>query len=649
MSEHPRDRPLRVANCSGFFGDRQSAAREMVEGGPIDVLTGDWLAELTMVVLHKTRERSGGYAGTFLRQMEEVLATCLERGVKVVSNAGGLAPAACAEAVRAVAARQGLEARVASVAGDDLIRRIPELLRAGERLENLDTKEPLSDPAGLVTANAYLGGAPIAAALSAGADVVVTGRVTDASLVVGPGIWAFGWGPDDLDALAGAVVAGHVIECGAQCCGGNYSFFNDLAGIERIGFPLVELAADGSAVVTKHPGTGGAVTVGTVTAQLLYEIGGPRYLSPDAVARFDTIEVAEVGPDRVRIASAAGEPPPSTLKVTANLAAGWRNSVTFVLTGSDIGPKAEAAEVALWARVPGGRPAFDQVSAELFGDLSGGGVAFLRLAVAGSDQELVGRGFSGAAVETALSTFPGAFYTGAPTPAQAAVRTWPTTVAADLVEPVIELDHEAIALGPEWRRRPVPAPSAGVHGAERGAEPGAEPGAERGGAGAVGPAEPAGPAGPAEPAGPADGDVHVLVPDDLVEVPLGALAGGRSGDKAGNANLGLWAEEDDVFDWMVSALDAGCLRRLLPEIGDLEVERHLFANLRAVNFVISGLLGWGVAANLRLDGQGKALAELARSRTVRVPRQLVASGKVAARLRASRPGAAGRGVGSSDA
>jgi len=589
--------PLRVANCSGFFGDRQSAAREMVEGGPIDVLTGDWLAELTMVVLHKTRERSGGYAGTFLRQMEEVLVTCIERKVKVVSNAGGLAPAALAAAVREVASRQGVVARVASVAGDDLTGRVPELRRAGERLVHLDTKEPLPDEAELVTANAYLGGAPIAAALSAGADVVVTGRVTDASLVVGPGIWAFGWAPGDLDALAGAVVAGHVIECGAQCCGGNYAFFEEVPGIDRVGFPLVELAADGSSVVTKHPGTGGAVSVGTVTAQLLYEIGGRRYLSPDAVARFDTISLAEDGPDRVRITGTRGELPPPSLKVTANLAAGWRNAVTFVLTGGDIGGKAEVAEAALWARVPGGRSAFDEVSVELSGDLSGGGRAFLRVAVAGTDERSVGRGFSGAAVETALSTFPGAFYTGAPTPAQAAVRTWPTTVSVDLVVPVVSLDGETVPVPAEWLDRGSLDVSSGTSSDE-----------------------------PDLLGVPAS-------PDEPVAVPLGVLVGGRSGDKAGNANLGLWADTDEVYAWMASQLDVAYLRRILPEIGNLEVARYVLANLRAVNFVIVGFLGSGVAANLQLDGQAKALAELARSRIVEVPARLVASGPPAARLR----------------
>lgn len=597
--------PLRIANCSGFFGDRISAAREMVEGGPIDVLTGDWLAELTMYILHKTRARSGGYAHTFVRQMEEVLPTCVERGIKVVSNAGGLDPGACAARIRELAARQGVAVRVASVAGDDVTARISELQAAGERFANLDTGESFPHDSELVTANAYLGAAPIAAALAAGADVVVTGRVTDASLVVGPGIWAFGWGPSDVDELAGAVVAGHVIECGAQCCGGNYAFFEEIPGMDRVGFPIAELAADGSAVVTKHPRTGGAVTVGTVTAQLLYEISGPRYLSPDAVARFDTVELAQVGPDRVRIAGTRGEPPPPDLKVTANLAGGWRNAVTFVLTGARVQAKAEVAEAALWAAVPGGQAAFTETTSELSGDLSGEGTAFLRVAVRGDDEALVGRRFSAAAVETTLASFPGAYYTGAPTGAQEVARYWPTTVSGGRVRPEILLDTSPVPVPLQWLDRPSPPVPAQPAAPPPRHCPQALPGSDR-------------PAGP------------------YATVPLGVLVGGRSGDKGGNANVGLWADTDAAYEWLAEVIGVERFRLLLPEVGELAIERHVLANLRAVNFIVHGVLGWGVASNLRLDSQAKGLAELVRSRTVAVPQDLLAGGPAAERFAAWR-------------
>ena len=420
----------------------------MVDGGPIDVLTGDWLAELTMYILHKTRERSGGYARTFLRELEEVLPTCIERGITVVSNAGGLQPEGLAAAVTELARRQGLDVHVASVSGDDITPHLHELRAQGEKFVNLDTGEVLPAGAPVVTANAYLRARPIADALAAGAQVVVTGRVTDAALVVGPALHAFGWSDGDLDAIAGAVVAGHVIECGAQCCGGNYAFFEEVPNREHIGFPLAELQADGSSVITKHPGTGGMVTVGTVTAQLLYEIGGPRYLSPDAVARFDTIALSQEGADRVRIAPVRGEAPPDTLKVTANLDAGWRNAMTLALTGAQVAEKARFAAEAVWAGISGGQAGFAETAEDLSGDLTGGGMAYLRLAVRGDDEKAVGRAFSGAVIETSLSSYPGTFFTSAPSGAQGVARYWPTTVSAAAVMPRIECDGQPVPATP---------------------------------------------------------------------------------------------------------------------------------------------------------------------------------------------------------
>ncbi len=591
---------LRVANCSGFFGDRLSAAREMVEGGPIDVLTGDWLAELTMYILHKTRARSGGYARTFLQQLDDVLPTCIERGITIVSNAGGLNPGGLADAVRELARRQGVAARVASVSGDDLTARVGALAAAGEAFVNLDTGEHLPPDAPLVTANAYLGARPIADALAAGAQVVVTGRVSDASLTVGPGLHAFGWGDEDVDAIAGAVVAGHVIECGAQCCGGNYAFFEEIPDPGRIGFPVAELFADGSSIITKHPGSGGAVTVGTVTAQLLYEIGGPRYLSPDAVARFDTMAVEQAGPDRVRISGVRGEPPPPTLKVTANLEAGWRNAMTLAITGSLVEEKARLAATAVWAAVPGGREGFAETSEDLSGDLTGHGMAFLRLAVRGSEEHAVGRAFSGAVVETSLASYPGTFFTSAPSSAQAVARYWPTTIAAAAVTAHIQCDDETIAPSPppQW--------DVGARGATADAI-------------AVAPIPVPTPGLVASPG------------EATISVPLWVLVGGRSGDKGGDANIGLWADSEPVAEWLCQCFDIAQFKEALPEAAPFDVSRYPLTNLRAVNFVVHGILGWGVASNLRLDTQAKGLAELLRSRTVVVPSRLLQSGKPAER------------------
>src|SRR3984957_3924186 len=337
------DEVLRIANCSGFFGDRLTAPRELLEGGPVDVLTGDYLAELTMLILWKSRQRDPtlGYARTFFRQMEDVLGPCVDRGVKVVANAGGLNPAGLAQSLRDLATELGLAVNVAHVEGDDILDRLSSLQAAGDALAHLDTGRPLAESGSEpVSANAYLGGFGIAEALAGGADVVVTGRVTDASLVVGPAAWRFGWARTDWDRLAGAVVVGHVIECGTQTTGGNYAFFGEVPGLEHPGFPIAEMAGDGSAVITKHPGTGGQVSVGTVTAQLLYEIGGPLYANPDVVADFPPIRLDDVGPDRVRVSGVRGRPAPEKLKVSINLLGGYRNSMTFVLTGLDIEEKA---------------------------------------------------------------------------------------------------------------------------------------------------------------------------------------------------------------------------------------------------------------------------------------------------------------------
>ncbi len=394
--------PVRIGNCSGFYGDRLAAMREMLTGGDLDYLTGDYLAELTMLILARDRAKAAdrGYAKTFLTQLEDCLGTALDRGVRIVANAGGLNPAGLATAVRALADRLGLSVNVAHVEGDDLVGRAEEL-GLGAAL----------------AANAYLGAWGIADCLRSGADVVVTGRVTDASVIVGPAAAHFGWGRTDFDALAGAVAAGHVIECGTQATGGNYAFFTEVPDLTHAGFPLAEIHADGSSVITKHPGTGGAVTIGTVTAQLLYEISGARYANPDATLRVDTIELSDDGPDRVRISGVRGEPPPPTLKVSLNSIGGFRNEMTLVLTGLDIEAKAELVRRQLETSLTV-KPAelewtlarTDHVDA----DTEEAASALLRCVVRDADPANVGRQFSSAAVELALASYPGFTSTSPP-------------------------------------------------------------------------------------------------------------------------------------------------------------------------------------------------------------------------------------------
>jgi hypothetical protein len=590
---------LRVANCSGFYGDRLSAAREMVEGGPIDVLTGDWLAELTMLLLAKSRDRGGpGYARTFLSQLEQVLGTCLERGIKIVSNAGGLDPAGCAEAVRELARRAGLAPKVAHIEGDDLLERLGALMAAGHDLANTDTGERLAD-AGVtpLTASAYLGGLPIAEALRLQADVVVTGRVTDAALVVGPGMWRFGWSGDDLDALAGAVAAGHIIECGCQATGGNYAFFGEVPDLAEAGFPVAELAPDGSAVITKHPGTGGLVSVGTVTAQLLYEIAGPRYANPDVISRFDAIRLEQQGPDRVLVAGCRGEPPPADLKVAINYAGGYRNTMILVIEGLDVAAKADLAQRAIWARVPGGPAAFEQVSIELIGS----DPALLRITVLDADRLKAGRVFSAAVIETALASYPGLFSLTPPGDASAYGVYWPAAVAASVVTTRVIIDGERAWSGPAR------------------AEPSDRPGEQRPGLAAPvpGAAEPV--SAPAKPGTPA-----ALGVTGTARAPLGTVAGARSGDKGGNANVGVWVRTPEAYAWLADYLTAERLAELVPSTAGLVIERYRLPNLLALNFVVIGLLGRGVAASTRLDAQAKALGEELRAAAADIPEALIA-------------------------
>ncbi|MDH6628940.1 hypothetical protein M2271_006775 [Streptomyces sp. LBL] len=574
---------LRIGNASGFYGDRFDAMREMLTDGELDVLTGDYLAELTMLILGRDRlkDPGAGFARTFLRQAEECLGLAHERGVKIVTNAGGLNPAGLAGRVREVADRLGLPVRVAHVEGDDLTAAHP----------------------GSLAAHAYLGGFGIAACLREGADVVVTGRVTDAALVTGPAAAHFGWQPGDHDRLAGAVVAGHVLECGTQATGGNYAFFtggNDAfftGGNDafftghaprrsaRPGFPLAEIHEDGTAVITKHPGTGGFVDVGTVTAQLLYETSGARYAGPDVTARLDTVRLTQDGPDRVRIEGVRGEAPPPTLKVGLNRLGGFRNEVTFVLTGLDIEAKAALVREQMTDALATSPPAdvrwdlvrTDRPDAPTEETAS----ALLRLVVRDPEQEAVGRTLSGAAIELALASYPG-FHVLAP-PGKGA----PYGVFEDVHVPHGAVDHRAVLH--DGRRIPV-APAHETVVLDDVPEP---PLPER------------------------------LPPGPARRAPLGLVAGARSGDKGGNANVGVWVRSEDAWRWLAHELTVDRFRQLIPESGPLKVTRHTLPGLRALNFVVEGILGEGVAAQHRFDPQAKALGEWLRSRHLDIPEALL--------------------------
>ncbi|MBT2488297.1 DUF1446 domain-containing protein [Streptomyces sp. ISL-96] len=537
---------------------------EMLTGGELDVLTGDYLAELTMLILGRDRLKDPrlGYAKTFLRQLEENLGHAHERGVRIVANAGGLNPGALADAVRELADRVGVPVRVAHVEGDSL---------------------PL--PQGALTANAYLGGGGIAQCLGAGADVVVTGRVTDAALVTGPAAWWFGWGPEEYDRLAGAVVAGHVLECGTQATAGNYAFLDGHRDIRHPGFPLAEIHSDGSSVITKHQGTGGYVDTGTVTAQLLYETGAPRYAGPDVTARLDTVRLAQEGPDRVRISGVRGEAPPPTLKAGLTRV-GWRNEVGFVLTGLDIEAKAALVRAQVEEALSAAKRRPAQVRWELVrtdrpdADTQERASALLRLVVRDPDPANVGRVISGAAIELALGSYPG-FHVTAP-PGKGAPY---GVFEAVYVDPA-DVEHVAVLPGGERVKVRHPVRTRALEAVSAAELPPALTGPTR-------------------------------------RAPLGAVAGARSGDKGGDANVGVWVRSDEEWRWLAHALTVDRFRALLPETSPLPVTRHVLPNLRALNFVVEGLLGEGVASQARFDPQAKALGEWLRSRHIDIPEVLL--------------------------
>jgi len=590
--------PIRIANCSGFFGDRPSGALEMVEGGHIDVLTGDWLAELTMLILSRIRAKraKGGYARTFVTQMEQVMGTCLDRGIKVVSNAGGLDPDGCADALAEVADRLGLSPTIAYVSGDDLMDRVVELAESGDLQPFGHAGGGLGDPAQYLTANAYLGCFGIVDALAKGADIVVTGRVTDAAVTCGPAAWHHGWQRTDFDELAGGVVAGHLIECSAQVTGGNYSFFheiegrNDVGGGARFGFPWADVAADGSCVIGKHDGTGGVVNVETVTSQLLYEIGGPEYLGPDVTARFDSIDVEQVEPDRVRVSGVKGQAPPSTLKVAMNELGGYRNSFAVALTGLDVDEKAAFAQASFWDACPYGPDDFAFIESRVVHTEKDDpatqeeATAVWRVTVKDPDERKVGRAFADAMVHTVLAGIPGMYGLGGGPSAASPFGVYrPATVPNDLVPQYVH-----------------------VHGADGWKTSQIDSVAPTGDPLRVGI------------------DVEVAAPPEppsgeMATMPLGEFLGTRSGDKGGDANLGVYDRGDAGWAWLDNELTVERLHELLPETADLHVDRYRYPNLRSLNFVIRGLLQEGVAASTRQDAQAKALGEWLRARVVEAP------------------------------
>jgi hypothetical protein len=566
-------RPIRIANFSGFYGDRATGLVEMLRSAEADVLTGDYLAEVTMSVLSKLRERdpSAGYAAGFLAHLRPALAEIERSDVRIVVNAGGLNPTGLADVVRGLAP----DLPVAAVVGDVLMGDLAQL-------EDAPDFAP-------VTANAYLGGWGIARALADGARIVVTGRVTDASLVVGSAAWWHGWSREDWDRLAGALIAGHIIECGMQATGGNFSGFEAL-DLSQMSFPIAEIEEDGTSHITKLASSTGAVTVDTVTAQLVYEIQGRWYANPDAVADLASVDVRQSGPDAVTVTGTVGAPPPPTTKVALTGVGGWTNCVWIGLTGGAFEQKRAVFERAL-------RDSLRDVQGikELYVDLIGQqsedpvtqnqATGFLRVVASGDDEQAVGRRFSGAIVELALATFPGIYLTAPPGRASRAGVYRPAWVdQTRLRHHVVGADGGVVLIDPPAAVKAYPPTDDGARSGPEEAQAIAEP---------------------------------------LVEVRLGQVVAARSGDKGGNANVGIWVSNDERWAWLRDWLTTDRIRQLMPEAADLEITRVELPNLRAINFVIHQLLGEGAISSVRLDSQAKGVGEFLRARRAEVPSSLL--------------------------
>ena len=582
---------IKIANCSGFYGDKLSAARELVDGGPIDVLTGDYLAELTMAILYGQKIQRGddkGYVGTFLKQIKEVAASCKEKNIKIVSNAGGLNPKSMAAEIEKILDELSIDLKVAYIDGDNLIPRISELKKNGEEFTNIEKNISLDDSeCEPLTANAYLGAWGIKEALDNGADIVICPRVTDAALVIGPAAWKFKWNRNDYDALAGALAAGHIIECGCQATGGNYSFFKEIESFDNVGYPIAEIQEDGSFFITKHPKTGGLVSKGTVTAQLLYEISSPAYINPDVVAHFDTLEIVDVEKDKVFVSGCRGSSPPKEHKVCINLSGGFRNGMEIILTGLDIKEKANVFTNTLFNSV-GGKEQFDEVSIQLHrtdkndANTNEEAMASLVISVKSKDPHLVGRLFSAKIVELALANIPGFF-------AQSGVKTsgpvvvyWPALVRSKFIKEIVHVDGKDIEVEPTsqlnleeiyYQKKPV--------------------------------------------------KLEKVEIKDERELYFGELFGTRSGDKGGCANLGVWAKNSHSFSFLYDFLTVDKLKDLLPDLQEFKIERFELANINSLNFYIHDILQDGVSSNNRKDGQAKSLGEYLRSKKIKVPKSII--------------------------
>lgn len=602
------ERVIRIGGASGFWGESAMATPQFLAAGGLDYIVFDYLAEITMSIMARARARDPerGYATDFVSAvMKPNLAEIASQGVKILSNAGGVNPVACAKAVRALVAEAGLDLEVAVVSGDDLLDRAPQIAGAGQK--EMYSGESFPDPSVVASINAYLGAFPIARALDRGADIVITGRSVDSAVTLGACIHEFGWTREHCDELAGGSLAGHILECGPQATGGNFTDWEIVAdSIADIGYPIAEVSADGSFVCTKPEGTGGVVNVGTVSEQMLYEIGDPQaYVLPDVVCDFSTTTIRDLGANRVQVSGTTGRTAPDTYKVCATYADGFRGGTMMTFYGFDADRKARTFADAAFKRATRflqsiGQPPFSETSVEIIGAESQfgerrrtEGSREVAIKIAAKHPDAIGIGvLLKEMTGLALATPPGlSGFAGARPKPSPVVRLFSFLLDKSQLEITLDVEGESEVLSPETGT------ALDVATLER----------------------------PAPPAAPSE--------DEFVEVPLVALAWGRSGDKGDKANVGVIARKAEYLPYIWRTLGedtvAACFAHFLgsSDAGDAvdRVHRYLLPGSNAINFLLHNVLGGGGVASLRNDPQGKGYAQLLLDHPIQVPRALADS------------------------
>ncbi len=590
-------RTIRIGNAGGYWGDDPGALKRQIEGGPLDYVTIDYLAEITMSILQSQRRKNPdlGYAPDFLEQLRECLPLMVERGVKVITNAGGINPVGLGRKIRELAGELGLEVTVGVVDGDDIVDRLDPLREQGETFTNMESGEDLAPVQSRVTAaNIYFGAEPVVAALAEGCQVIVTGRVTDTGITLAPMLHEFGWAEDDWDRLAAGIVAGHIIECGTQSTGGNLTDWEEVSDLANIGFPIIEMGEDGVFEVTKHEGTGGVVNLKTVKEQLVYEMGNPvEYISPDVVARFDTIELAEVGPNRVQISGVRGVPRPPMFKVSMAYDDGWKAMGHLLVCGPEAVAKCEAAAEIFWKRL-----GFEYEETH-FSVIGTGSIWSRSLSIGEPDEVLLRLGVRDhdrAKVEAFGVQLPALILSGPSGMAVTAGRPKPRRVVAywPALMKRSSVPARTVTLLPDGSEteRIITFEDAVPEAAVTAADPEPRPRVSE-------------------------------WTSRTRRTQLRTLAYARSGDKGDTCNVGVLARSPEIYDWLRATLTEDIVKRFFKGIVHGEVIRFELDNLMGLNFLLENALGGGGTVSLMLDPQGKTLSHALLEMVVDAPVEII--------------------------